>query len=130
MEIGHNACMPEAHLVEGNEVKFNVLVADLDERGRCRWVVAAGMALGHGGVAAVAMTTGLSDRNISTGVAELRSESPLWSERQRKLVAGRKPLEHYHQDLVDAIDQVVLPTERGDPQSPLRWTCKSPSNLQ
>lgn len=122
--------MPDARIVEGIELKFNSLVGDLDERGKRRWAAAEAMALGRGGVAAVAMATGLSDRTIRTGIKELRCENPISSGRQRKQGAGRKPLEHSQQDLVDAIDRLVEPTERGDPQSPLRWTCKSLNNLQ
>jgi hypothetical protein len=76
------------------------------------------------------MATGLSDRTIRTGIEELRSENPVSSGRQRRPGGGRKPLEHFQQDLVDAIDRLVEPMERGDPQSPLRWTCKSLTNLQ
>ena len=122
--------MPDAQIVEGIELKFNSLVGDLDERGKRRWAAAEAMALGRGGIAAVAMATGLSDRTIRTGIKELRSENPLSSGRQRKPGGGRKPLEHSQHDLVDAIDRLVEPTERGDPQSPLRWTCKSLNNLQ
>jgi hypothetical protein len=122
--------MPDAQIVEGIELKFNALVGDLDERGKRRWAAAEAMTLGRGGIAAVAMATGLSDRTIRTGIKELRSENPVSSGRQRKPGAGRKPLEHVQHDLVDAIDRLVEPTERGDPQSPLRWTCKSLNNLQ
>ena len=122
--------MPDAQIVEGIELKFNSLVGDLDERGKRRWAAAEAMALGRGGIAAVSMATGLSDRTIRTGIKELRSENPLSSERQRKPGGGRKPLEHFQHDLVEAIDWLVEPTERGDPQSPLRWTCKSLNNLQ
>jgi len=122
--------MPDAQIIEGIELKFNALVGDLDERGKRRWAAAEAMVLGRGGIAAVAMATGLSDRTIRTGIKELRSENPISSDRQRKPGAGRKPLEHFQHDLVDALDRLVEPTERGDPQSPLRWTCKSLNNLQ
>lgn len=122
--------MPDARIVEGLEAKFNALVGDLDERGKRRWAAAEAMALGRGGIAAVAMATGISDRTIRTGITELQSDNPLPSGRQRKPGGGRKPLEHHQHDLVDVIDRLVEPTERGDPQSPLRWTCKSLSNLQ
>jgi hypothetical protein len=122
--------MPDAQIVEGIETKFNALVGDLDERGKRRWAAAEAMTLGRGGIAAVAMATGLSDRTIRTGIEELRSENPVSSGRQRKPGAGRKPLEHHQPDLVGAIDRLVEPTERGDPESPLRWTCKSLNNLQ
>ena len=88
------------------------------------------MALGYGGITAVALATGLSNRTIRNGIKELRSETPLPSGRQRRSGGGRKPLEASQQDLIAAIDRLVEPTERGDPQSPLRWTCKSLSNLQ
>lgn len=122
--------MQDADIVERIELKFNSLVGDLDERGRRRWAATEAMALGRGGITAVATATGLSDRTIRTGILELHSENPLSSGRQRKAGAGRKPLEYFQRDLVDAIDRLVEPTERGDPQSPLRWTCKSLNNLQ
>ncbi len=88
------------------------------------------MALGYGGITAVSLATGLSDRTIRNGIRELQSDEPLTSNRQRRTGGGRKPLEDFQKDLIDAIDRLVEPTERGDPQSPLRWTCKSLSNLQ
>lgn len=122
--------MPDAETVEGLERKFNSLVGDLDERGRRRWAASEALALGYGGIAAVAQATGLSDRTIRNGIRELQSEDPLPSNRQRQVGGGRKPLEYHQPELVDAIDRLVEPTERGDPQSPLRWTCKSLTNLQ
>ncbi len=122
--------MPDAATIEGIESKFNALAGDLDERGRRRWAATEALALGRGGVTAVALATGLSDRTIRSGIQELNSDSPLTSGRQRRPGGGRKLLESIHEDLVDAVDRLVEPTERGDPQSPLRWTCKSLSNLQ
>jgi transposase len=122
--------MPDAKIIEGLEHKFNSLVGDLDERGRRRWAASEAMALGYGGITAVAQATGLSDRTIRNGIRELQSDVPLPSGRQRREGGGRKPLEHHQLDLVEAVDALVEPTERGDPQSPLRWTCKSLSNLQ
>ncbi|MGH7931465.1 MAG: ISAzo13 family transposase [Candidatus Binatia bacterium] len=122
--------MPDAQIIEGLELKFNSLVGDLDERGRRRWAATEAMALGYGGITAVSLATGLSDRTIRNGIKELQSEDPLSSGRQRRAGGGRKPLEESQRDLIGAIDRLVEPTERGDPQSPLRWTCKSLSNLQ
>lgn len=122
--------MPDAQVIERIELKFNSLVGDLDERGVRRWAATEAMALGYGGITAVALATGLSDRTIRNGIQELQSEDPLPSGRQRRSGGGRKPLEDSQYDLIDAIDRLVEPTERGDPQSPLRWTCKSLRNLQ
>jgi len=122
--------MQDAQVIEGLERKFNSLVGDLDERGRRRWAAAEALVLGYGGITAVSLATGLSDRTIRTGIQELQSCDPLPRTRQRRAGGGRKPLENHQPDLVDAIDRLVEPTERGDPQSPLRWTCKSLNNLQ
>jgi hypothetical protein len=122
--------MQDAQVIGGLELKFNALVGDLDERGRRRWAATEAMALGYGGITAVSLATGLSDRTIRNGIEELQSDNPLPSGRQRRNGGGRKSLESSQDDLIDAIDRLVEPTERGDPQSPLRWTCKSLSNLQ
>lgn len=125
----HNLWMPDAATIEGIESKFNTLAGDLDERGRRRWAATEAVALGRGGIAIVALATGLSDRTIRSGIREIHSDDPLPSGRQRRPGGGRKLLESKQDDLVDAVDRLVEPTERGDPQSPLRWTCKSLSNL-
>ena len=122
--------MQDAEVIDGLELKCNALVGDLDERGRRRWAATEAMALGYGGITAVSLATGLSDRTIRNGIEELQSDTPLPSGRQRRIGGGRKPLESSQHDLIDAIDRLVEPTQRGDPQSPLRWTCKSLSNLQ
>lgn len=122
--------MHDAQVIDELEMKFNALVGDLDERGRRRWAATEAIALGYGGITAVSLATGLSDRTIRNGIQEIQSNDPLPSNRQRRTGGGRKPLEDIQQDLVSAIDRLVEPAERGDPQSPLRWTCKSLSNLQ
>ncbi|MEZ6100898.1 MAG: ISAzo13 family transposase [Pirellulaceae bacterium] len=122
--------MQDAHIIDGLERKFNMLAGDLDERGRRRWAASEALELGYGGITAVSLATGLSDRTIRTGIKELGSCNPMPSTRQRRTGGGRKPLEIDQPDLINAIDRLVEPTERGDPQSPLRWTCKSLNNLQ
>lgn len=122
--------MHDPQIIDGLELKFNSLVGDLDERGRRRWAATEAMALGYGGITAVSLATGLSYHTIRNGINELESDNPLPSGRQRRRGGGRKPLESSQEDLIDVIDRLVEPTERGDPQSPLRWTCKSLSNLQ
>lgn len=122
--------MQDAQVIDGLELKFHSLVGDLDERGRRRWAATEAIAIGYGGITAVSLATGLSHHTIRNGIKELESDSPLPSGRQRRSGGGRKPLEASQEDLFDAIDRLVEPTERGDPQSPLRWTCKSLSNLR
>ena len=122
--------MPNAQTVETIRVKYLALSNDLDERGRRRWAATEAMAIGHGGIVAVANATGLSDRTVRNGIQELRSSTPLTASRQRRAGGGRKRLEHHHQSLPLAVECLVEPTGRGDPQTPLRWTCKSLTNLQ
>jgi len=122
--------MPDAALVNGLRLKYDSLVDDLDERGRRRWAATEAIAIGRGGIVAVATATGLSDRTVKNGIAELQNKTPLPSGRQRHPGGGRKPLECHQAKLVLAVEALVEPTQRGDPQSPLRWTCKSLTNLQ
>jgi len=122
--------MPNAQIVETLRTKYLALANDLDERGRRRWAATEAMAIGHGGIVAVATATGLSDRTVRNGIQELRHPTPLIASRQRRTGGGRKRLEQQDQRLVEAVECLVEPTERGDPQSPLRWTCKSLTNLQ
>ena len=122
--------MPNAQTVATIRVKYLALIDDLDERGRRRWAATEAMAIGHGGIVAVSKATGLSDRTVRNGIQELRSPSSLTASRQRRAGGGRKRLESHDPHLHQAVERLVEPTERGDPQSPLRWTCKSLRNLQ
>lgn len=121
--------MPDATLVNGIRKKYISLVEDLDERGRRRWAATEAEGIGRGGIVAVAEATGLSDRTVRNGIKEIRDSRVLQAGRQRNKGGGRKPLEVEQPGVVAAIERLVEPTERGDPQSPLRWTCKSLSNL-
>jgi len=122
--------MPNAKTVELVREKYRALINDLDERGRRRWAATEAVAIGHGGITTVAIATGLSDRTVRNGIKELRSSSQLVPSRQRCPGGGRKRLEYHDETLHEALEGLVEPTERGDPQSPLRWTCKSLTNLQ
>jgi transposase len=122
--------MPDANVVEGLRLKYRALVGDLDERGKRRWAATEAIALGRGGIIAVATATGLSDRTVKNGIKEIRNPVALAANRQRRPGGGRKPLEYHTKDLVQSVERLVEPTERGDPQSPLRWTCKSLTNLR
>lgn len=121
--------MPDATIVEGLYAKWSSMVDHLDERARRRWAASEAIAMGRGGIAAVAEATGLSDRTVRNGIAEIRGDNLLPPGRQRAKGGGRKPSEHHQPDLIMALESLIEPSERGDPQSPLRWTCKSINNL-
>ena len=117
--------MPEARVIEWIGQKFVRIAQDLDERGRRRWAASEALALGRGGIPAVAVATGLSDRTIRNGIRELNDPNPLPPQRQRRRGGGRKSRTDEQPGLVAALERLVEPDSRGDPQSPLRWTCKS-----
>jgi len=117
--------MPAARVIEWIGQKFVRIAQDLDERGRRRWAASEALALGRGGIPAVAVATGLSDRTIRNGIRELNDPNPLPPQRQRRRGGGRKSRTDEQPGLVAALERLVEPDSRGDPQSPLRWTCKS-----
>jgi hypothetical protein len=122
--------------------KFEALRPYLDERRRRLWAAAEAMALGHGGITTVAAATGLQRATIRVGLRELQSRPSTSTEPEPEPVAvaeaaqrvraaggGRKPLTAEDPTLVRDLEALVEPTTRGDPMSPLRWTCKSTRQL-
>ena len=111
---------------------FVVLEAVLEERGRRLWAVTEAKALGHGGQTIVANATGLSRRTLYQGLRELEplaGEHREPAQRVRRPGGGRKPLTSHEPTLLADLEALVEPTSRGDPESPLRWTCKSVRQL-
>ena len=121
--------MHDVIIINALEGKYIELLDDLDERGRRRWAAVEARALGHGGIAAVARATGLSDRTIRTGLKELDAPEPLPGHRQRRRGGGRKPYATTQPGLHEALDRLIEPTARGSPTNPLRWTIKSTYRL-
>jgi transposase len=111
--------------------KFRSLRGALDERGRRVWAAAEASALPHGGVSVVAKATGLSRSTIHAGIRELKAGRDKLAEpgRIRRAGGGRKPLTFHQPDLLKALEQLVEPLTRGDPESFLRWSSKSTRNL-
>ena len=114
--------------------RFRSLSAFLDERMRRLVAAAESEALGYGGVSAVARATGVSRRAITEGMQELHQrrvlrEARSGSSRIRREGAGRKRTVDKDPGLLKDLDRLVDPVTRGDPESPLRWTCKSVRRL-
>ena len=106
-------------------LRFEALAPVLDERGRRRFAAAEATSAGHGGVSAVMRSTGIARSTIGRGVAELRAGEAPDAERVRRPGGGRKPASETDASLLDDLRRLVEPDTRGDPQSPLLWTCKS-----
>jgi hypothetical protein len=108
--------------------KFNAMAAVLDERARRRWAAAESMAIGYGGDALVSAATGLARETIRKGRRELAGGGAPRA-RLRAVGAGRPPIDQAQPGLTAALEALVEPLTRGDPMSPLRWTCKSRAQL-
>ncbi len=121
--------MPDKQVVAWIREKYHSIISELDERGRRRWAAIEARSLGWGGIAAVASATGISDRTIRNGIAEIDGPDQLEAGRQRRPGAGRRCREEEQPDILAALDALVDPAARGDPMSPLRWTCKSTREL-
>ena len=121
--------MQDANTIATIRNKYVELLDDLDERGRRRWAAVEARALGHGGITAVALATGLSDRTVRSGLKELDDSAPLAGHRQRCRGGGRKPHLTTQPGLQAALDRIIEPTARGSPTNPLRWTIKSTYRL-
>ena len=113
--------------IEPIRERFSAVAPFLDERGRRLVAAAEAFAAGYGGIAAVAMATGVAPSTIGRGLKELASDEP--SERIRRPGAGRRRTVSKDHTLLHDLEALVEPTTRGDPESPLRWTCKSVRRL-
>src|SRR3981081_3657374 len=110
--------------------KFLALELVMEERMKRLWAGAEAEAYGDGGIAAVERATGMSRTTIRAGRDELRTGArPEDAGHERHPGGGRPRLEDTHPELVEALESLVDPVTRGDPESPLRWTSKSTRKL-
>ena len=122
--------MRRANLEAAIRQRFEDLAPTLDERQRRLWAAAEAKAWGYGGVSLVSRSTGVSRRAIHVGLRDLRADAAAPpAQRVRRAGAGRPALTGAQPRLLAALDALVEPTSRGDPESPLRWTCKGVRRL-
>jgi transposase len=126
--------MDTSTIVETVRQKFEMLGPVMTERMRRHWAASEALTLPRGGISLVARATGLSRTTITTGIHELRSgnadaEEELASSRSRRDGGGRQFVETTDPTVLTDLERLVEPTTRGDPMSPLRWTCKSTRQL-
>ena len=108
--------------------KYAVVAPVLNERSRRRWAAAESRAIGYGGDAVVSSATGLARETIRKGRREIaRDEAP--TDRIRRPGGGRPRIQQDQPGIQAALEALVDPLTRGDPTSPLRWTCKSRAKL-
>ena len=100
--------------------RFDTLGPYLDERQRRVFATSEALAAGWGGIAAVSRITGIARSTIGRGLDEVAvGAAP--DGRVRRAGAGRKPLEEADPRLIEDLERIVAPTQRGDPEQPLRW---------
>ncbi len=118
-------------MVEDEAIKrrFELLAPHLDERTRRLMAASEAVAIGRGGASVVARATGVSRRVIGAGIKELKEAPAGGAVRIRRPGGGRKRTSETDPTLRGDLERLVEPVTRGDPESPLRWTCKSVRKL-
>jgi len=111
------------------EEKFAAVKSLLDERARRLMAANEALCLGYGGVSRVSRASGLSRKAITRGIREIQAGHTLPAGRVRRAGGGRKRIGVRDPDLLVALERLVEPGTRGDPETPLRWTCKSTRTL-
>jgi len=121
--------------VDAVRAKYGKLRGVMDERVTRLWAAAEAEALGYGGIRTVSRATGISKARIRAGIRDLAEQAknptstPARAQRIRRPGAGRPALVTQDPTLLSDLDSLVDPVTRGDPESPLRWTCKSKEKL-
>jgi hypothetical protein len=105
--------------------KWRLLKATMDERTRRLWAGAEADAIGYGGVAAVARATGMAISTVRKGRDEARAGALPTDVVKSRRSGGTRSYEAAHPEVWSLLEKLVDPLTRGDPESPLRWTCKS-----
>jgi Rhodopirellula transposase DDE domain len=108
--------------------KFSGVWPLLDERSRRLMAASEALSLGYGGVSRIRQACGLSRKAIAKGIREI-AEGNTMSGRIRRPGAGRKSIVDCDPKLLVSLERLIEPVTRGDPESPLRWICKSTRNL-
>jgi transposase len=114
---------------EAIKQKFELLAGELNERTLRLTAAVEALALGWGGISAVARATGVSQRAIRQGIKELKAERVLSQGRIRRAGGGRKKTANKDESLCEDLERLMEPVARGELESPLRWTCKSVRKL-
>ena len=109
--------------------KFKLVSLHLNERTRRIWAATEAKMFGHGGVTILSAATGISRPTIYLGLEEIKSKKAINPEKIRKSGGGRKKLVDKDKTILKDLEKLLEPSTRGDPESILRWTCKSTRNL-
>jgi len=109
--------------------KYQLLEKHLNEKTKRIWAATEAVSLSYGGISLVSRATQISRFTIHKGLNEIKANKILSGERIRHVGGGRKTAVYHQPKLVEELENLVDPVTRGDPESPLRWTCKSTRRL-
>src|SRR4051794_31981204 len=127
--------MANSAMISRVRQKYEALAPLLHEKARRCWAASEALALGRGGISLVSAATELSRPTIRRGIAELQAgdyapgDDPADCPRGRRPGGGRPKLAATDDSLTGPLARLITPATRGDPMSPLLWTCKSTRNL-
>src|SRR3989449_9687900 len=128
--------MPDSEIIAAVRNKYQALRPVLDEKVRRRWAACEALAIGWGGITAIAEATGLSRPTIRAGLAEVQGGAPRAEEdeppaahRVRRGGGGRRRVTERDRTLLKDLQALLEASTRGDSQSPLLWTSKSTRHL-
>ena len=116
-------------LISQVKQRYGFISAHLSEKDKRLWIASEAITIGRGGDTIVCQATGISRVTISKGKREIKNKTEKSSNRVRKAGGGRKRLVDKNPALIKELDMLIDPLTRGDPESPLRWTCKSTYKL-
>src|SRR5436190_16033541 len=114
--------------VQGLRLKLAGILPFMNEKQRRIIAAAEAKSYGRGGIQTLARITGISRQTIYRGLEDLETAEP--TPRVRKPGGGRKKLSQHNPQIIQALEALIEPSTRGDPESLLRWTCKSVRNLE
>jgi hypothetical protein len=109
--------------------RFDAFSSFLDERQRRLFAASEARAAGRGGIAAVSRVTGIAPSTIVRGLEDLRSGPMRFTKRVRRQGGGAKPATELQPGLLEALEDLVQSSIRGDPEAPLLWVSKSQRHL-
>lgn len=128
--------MSHAEIIAAVRNKYQALRPVMDEKVRRRWAACEAMAIGWGGITAVAKATGIARPTIRAGLAEVQGSAPRTEEdeptvahRIRRRGGGRRRAAETDRTLLKDLQTLLESSTRGDPQAPLLWTSKSTRHL-
>jgi transposase len=109
--------------------KLSGILPLLNEKHRRLLVGAEALSIGYGGIAILSDITGMNCQTIRRGISELENGKNKFSENVRNAGGGRKKISDKNPEIKKILEEIIEPDTRGDPETPLRWTCKSVRNI-